>query len=445
MTYEETLNYLYTSTPVFQHSGASAYKPGLDTSKALDKLLGFPHQYYETIHVGGTNGKGSVCHTLAAVLQAAGYTVGLFTSPHLVDFRERIRVNGEMISEEYVVHFVEEYRNYFEPLHPSFFELTSSMAFDYFRHKGVEIAIVEVGMGGRLDSTNIITPILSIITNVGLDHTQYLGETVGEIAYEKAGIIKEEVPVVVGEMTPRVVEEVIRKKANEMLAPLYTSSIEEVLDKKNTHLTGKEEWHYHSKDFGSFGGELSGIVQIKNTATVLSALRVLLSNYKITKEHVRTGFANVTKLTGLQGRWQRKMFHPYTILDTGHNVDAWKHLGLHIKAEAEHCSALHMIIGLSNDKDVDAILQLMPKNGKYIFTQASTDRAMPAEILAIKAEKFGLKGEVNPDVTDAVCQVMSTAHDNDMVFIGGSSFIVADALPVFDEFEKNIHNIISLS
>ncbi|MDF9830749.1 folylpolyglutamate synthase/dihydrofolate synthase family protein [Parabacteroides sp. PF5-6] len=445
MTYEETLNYLYTSTPVYQHSGASAYKPGLATSIALDNLLDHPHQAYKTIHVGGTNGKGSVCHTLAAVLQTAGYKVGLYTSPHLVDFRERIRVNGEMISEYYVVEFVQKYKKAFEPLHPSFFELTSSMAFDYFRAMEVDIALIEVGLGGRLDSTNIITPILSIITNISKDHTQFLGETIGEIAYEKAGIIKEGVPVVTGEMNHLVTEEVFRKKANEMHAPLYTSYFEEIFN-SDAHLSEKGEWYYDSKDYGIFFGELIGLVQIKNTLTVLSALRVLDGlGIKVTKEQVRTGFGQVTELTGLQGRWQEVLFTPYTVLDTGHNPDAWEFLAQHINAESQSRPALHMVIGLSNDKDADAILQLMPTRAIYYFTQARTDRAMPAEVLAMKANKYGLKGEVYPAVVDAVYQIMHTASDHDMVFIGGSNFIVADALPLFKEEEDDNLHLISLS
>lgn len=445
MSYEETLDYLYKSTPVYQHSGASAYKPGLDTSIALDNLLGNPHRSYKTIHVGGTNGKGSVCHTLAAVLQVAGYKVGLYTSPHLIDFRERIRVNGEMISEEYVVKFVEKHRKAFEPLRPSFFELTSSMAFDYFRAMKVDIALIEVGLGGRLDSTNIITPILSIITNISKDHTQFLGETLGEIAYEKAGIIKEGVPVVIGEMEDSVVENVFRKKANDRHAPLYTSYFEDLLN-GDAHLSENGEWYYDSRDYGTFFGELIGLVQIKNTLTVLSALRVLDGlGLTVTKENIRVAFEEVTELTGLQGRWQEVLFTPYTVLDTGHNPDAWEYLAKHIEAEGRPRPALHMIIGLSNDKDADAILQLMPPWAHYLFTQASTDRAMAAEALAIKAGKFGLQGEVYPAVVDAVYEVMTTASDHDMVFIGGSNFIVADALPLFETEDNDNLQLISLS
>jgi len=445
MNYEKTLQYLYTSTPVYQQSGASAYKPGLKTSIALDNYLGNPHKAYKTIHVGGTNGKGSVCHLLSAILQLAGYKVGLYTSPHLIDFRERIKVNGEMISKQYVVDFVAKHKAEFEPLKPSFFELTSSMAFAYFKEMEVDIAIIEVGLGGRLDSTNIITPILSIITGISKDHTQFLGDTLGEIAYEKAGIIKEGTPIVLGVMEDEIVENVFRRKAKEMHAPLYISDMEKLLN-SDAHLSENGEWYYDSKDFGVFFGELSGLIQVKNTLTVLQSLTVLSGQgIEISKENVRVGFGEVTELTGLMGRWQEVLFTPYTVLDTGHNPDAWKYLTLHIEAESKTRPALYMIIGVSNDKDVDQILSEMPKNAHYLFTQAAIERAMPARSLALHAQKAGLKGDVYASVTDAVYEVMRTAPDEAMVFIGGSNFIVAEALPLFEENEENNLQLISLS
>lgn len=428
MTYKETLEYLYTSTPVYQHSGASAYKPGLDTSIALDNYLKNPHRSYKTIHVGGTNGKGSVCHLLAAVLQSAGYRVGLYTSPHLVDFRERIRVDGKMIAEQYVVDFVEKHKQAFEPLKPSFFELTSTLAFDYFRAKDVDIAIIEVGLGGRLDSTNIITPILSIITNISREHTQLLGETIGEIACEKAGIIKEDVPVVIGEMADPALENIFRKAANGANAPLYTSKPKYFF---NGDAVASDEggWIFNTKDYGVFSGELSGSVQIKNALAVLSALRVLNgSGIKTFGEHVHAGFGKVTGLTGLQGRWQVVSTAPYTVLDTGHNPDAWEYLTAHIESKMQSRHRLHMIIGFSGDKDVKEILEKMPRQVNYLFTQASVDRAMPAATLALEAEKAGLRGEVYPSVADAISEAMQTASEDDMIFIGGSNFIVAEAL-----------------
>jgi dihydrofolate synthase/folylpolyglutamate synthase len=433
MTYKETLEYLYTSTPVYQHSGASAYKPGLGTSIALDNYLKNPHRSYKTIHVGGTNGKGSVCHLLAAVLQSAGYRVGVYTSPHLVDFRERIRVNGKMIPEQYVVEFVEKHKKVFEPLKPSFFELTSTMAFDYFRAASVEIAIIEVGLGGRLDSTNIITPILSIITNISREHTQLLGETTAEIACEKAGIIKEDVPVVIGEMADPALENIFRKAANEKNAPLYASKPKYFFN-SDAVPSADGGWIFNTKDYGVFFGELSGAVQIKNALTVLSALRVLNgSGMKTFGEHVRAGFEKVTALTGLQGRWQVVSPAPYTVLDTGHNPEAWEYLAKHIEVEMQSRSALHLIIGLSADKDVTEILAKMPRRANYLFTQASVDRAMPAETLAQKAEAAGLHGEVYPFVADAICEAKRRASKDDMIFIGGSNFIVADALIVLTD------------
>lgn len=446
MTYEETLHYLYTSTPVFQHSGASAYKPGLGTSIALDNELGNPHKAYKTIHVGGTNGKGSVCHLLAAILQEAGYKVGLYTSPHLIDFRERIRVNGKMISKKYVIDFVEKHKRVFEPLHPSFFELTSSMAFDYFRSEKVDFAVIEVGLGGRLDSTNIITPIISIVTNITKDHTQFLGETLGEIAFEKAGIIKPGIPVVLGEVEDKTVEQVFRKRAAELNSPLYIPQEEKVLN-EDAHLTEEGEWIYYTADYGTIFGRLNGIAQFMNAQTVFCALRVLVKQeiIDIPQKAVRGGFEKVIELTGLLGRWDEVMAYPYTVLDTGHNEGAWEYLTYHIESESKKRPHLYMIIGLSNDKDIDEILRKMPRKANYLFTQASVDRALPAAILAAHAEAIGLKGEVYPSVADAVLKVMTEALNEDMVFIGGSNFIVADALPLFEDDENENLNIISLS
>jgi dihydrofolate synthase/folylpolyglutamate synthase len=439
MTYEETLHYLYTSTPVFEHSGASAYKPGLKTSLVLDNYLLNPHSSYDIIHVGGTNGKGSVCHLLAAIFQSAGYKVGLYTSPHLVDYRERIRVDGQMIPREYVVEFVDKHRAFFEPLHPSFFELTSAMAFDYFRSQEVELAIIEVGLGGRLDSTNIVTPILSVITNVSKDHTQLLGDTLSKIASEKAGIIKPRVPVVIGEMGElgeEISDELFFEKAVDIGAPIYYAEEENLMD-EGYCLVSRErrrEWHYDTEDYGSLYGQLTGFSQIENTRTVLCALRALSENgMAIPREAVKSGFKHVVELTGLQGRWQEVRSAPYTVLDTGHNTGAWKCLTPQIKSCLKPSFHLYMVIGLSGDKDIDGILQEMPKRAFYLFTQASTGRALPAGELAERAISIGLSGRTYNTVAEAVCQAMTTAGENDMVFIGGSNFVVAEALPLFDE------------
>ena len=430
MTYEETLHYLYTSIPVFQNAGPSAYKPGLGTSIALDDHLGNPHKAYKTIHVAGTNGKGSVSHLLAAILCQSGYKVGLYTSPHLVDFRERIRVNGQKIPEEYVIDFVEHHRSFFETLDPSFFELTSSMAFDYFRAEKVDYAVIEVGMGGRLDSTNIITPILSIITNISLDHTQFLGDTVEKIAVEKAGIIKKGVPAVIGEIDQAGLLPIFLKKAQEIGSKLFLPQFEEVLH--NAYLDESNEWYYDSIDYGQFFGELSGAVQGKNAATVLTALRVLQENGRdITRQAVRDGFEHVVELTGLMGRWQTLQKQPTVICDTGHNTGAWQYLGFHLTGELKRHKQIFMVVGMVNDKDIDGVLELMPKNAFYFFTQASVPRAMPAEKFAEKAARHGLPGTICDSVPKAVEQALTRAGQDDIVFIGGSTFVVADALPLF--------------
>lgn len=435
MTYEETLHYLYTSTPVFQHSGASAYKPGLDTSIALDNYLGNPHKAYKTIHVAGTNGKGSVCHLLAAILRQSGYKVGLFTSPHLIDFRERIRVNGKKISKEYVVDFVERHRATFEPLLPSFFELTSTMAFDYFRAEKVDIAIIEVGMGGRLDSTNIITPILSIITNISLDHTQFLGDTVEKIAYEKAGIIKPEVPVLVGEIYEDSVAKIFIDVTQKNITPVYFASKEALLNDSQLMDTG--EWYFNSVEYGILFGELSGLAQVRNAKTVLAAIN-LLKTMGINIPHiaVREGFEHVVELTGLMGRWQVLQEKPKVICDTGHNTAGWAYLNMHLENVIKHSRRTFMIIGMVKDKDIDGILELMPEDAFYYFTQPSIDRALPSDELAFMGMMKGLNGVTCDSVAVAVERALENAHEDDTIFIGGSTFVVADALPLFIKDDK---------
>lgn len=430
MTYEETLHYLYTSTPVFQHSGASAYKPGLGTSIALDNYLDNPHKAYKTIHVGGTNGKGSVSHLLAAILRQSGYKVGLFTSPHLVDFRERIRVNGKKISKEYVVDFVERHRATFEPLHPSFFELTSTLAFDYFRAEKVDFAIIEVGMGGRLDSTNIITPILSIITNISLDHTQFLGDTVEKIAFEKAGIIKPEIPALVGEVYEQSVAQIFAETAVKNNTLVYFASREELLNESYLMDTG--EWYYDSVEYGQLFGELGGVAQVRNAKTVLAALNLLESmNIDIPQEAVREGFEHVVELTGLMGRWQLLQEKPRVICDTGHNTGGWQYLNMQLKEEIKRSRHTIMIVGMVNDKDINGVLELMPTEAIYYFTQASVERAMPAAEIAAMGLMHGLNGIIIDNVASAVERALSVANDEDTIFIGGSNFVVADALPLF--------------
>lgn len=435
MTYDETLHYLYTSTSVFQHSGSSAYKPGLGTSRALDDYLGNPHQCYQTVHVAGTNGKGSVSHLLAAILQRSGYKVGLYTSPHLVDFRERIRVNGQKIPKEYVIDFVERHRSYFEPLRPSFFELTSSMAFDYFRSERVDWAIIETGMGGRLDSTNIITPQLSVITNISLDHTQFLGNTINQIAFEKAGIIKPQVPVVIGEAEPTGALDVFRRKAAECASSLCVAQTAGFL--LDAYLSDTGAWRLETAEFGTFVNELGGEVQLRNAATVLAALHQLREqNVGISVEAVHEGFAHVVELTGLKGRWQTLKDYPKIVCDTGHNVGGWQYLSLQLNDAFKHHPHLYMVVGMVGDKDVDSVLSLMPHNASYFFTQASVSRAMPASLFAAKAVSHGLRGQVFPTVAEAIRAAEAVASTEDFLFIGGSNFIVADALPLFIKEEK---------
>lgn len=427
MNYSETLHYLYTSVPVFQHTGASAYKPGLDTSMALDNYLGNPHRAYKTIHVGGTNGKGSTSHLLAAILQQSGYKVGLYTSPHLVDFRERIRVNGQKIPEEYVIDFVARHRTFFESLHPSFFELTMSMAFNYFRACKVDVAIIEVGLGGRLDSTNIIMPELSIITNISLDHVQFLGDTVEKIAIEKAGIIKENIPVIIGEAQGNV-RKVFEEKAQAVNALIVFAEEEDVLTDScieyNTSV-----WKYQSADYGLLYGELGGIVQVQNTRTVLVSVRKLIElGFSISPVAVRNAFAHVVELTGLMGRWQQIQDHPKIVCDTAHNIGGIEYIVQQLKKE--NYDTLHIVIGMVNDKDINGVLSLLPATARYYFTKASVARALPEDELAAIADRHGLKGHSYSTVSEAVQAARENAGKNDFIYIGGSTFIVADALGI---------------
>lgn len=433
MTYKETTEYLFKSTPVFEKVGASAYKPGLDTTMALDDHLGNPHRSFKTIHVAGTNGKGSVSHTLAAILQSAGHRVGLFTSPHLVDFRERIRVNGEMISEEEVIGFVEEHRAFFEPLHPSFFELTTAMAFWYFKEQKVDIAVIETGLGGRLDSTNIITPILSVITNISFDHTQFLGNTEELIASEKAGIIKKGVPVIIGETNAHT-RPVFARTAFERQAPIIFAEDDPILVGnlgKDTECPAYVV-NLRVQDGKRFGEnrvayELHGDYQEKNANTILWACNVLEREGWIEGlGDIREGFEHVCEMTGLVGRWQRLQENPVVICDTGHNVGGWEYLSAQLKRQ--DCDTLRIVFGMVDDKDIDTVLGMMPLHAVFYFTQASTHRAIPAEKVAEKAEAHGLHGMVFHSVAEAYQTALNDASPRDFIFVGGSSYVVADLL-----------------
>lgn len=408
MNYQDTLDYLYNSTPLFQNVGGQAYKEGLANTFALDNHFGQPHKQFKTIHVAGTNGKGSCSHTIAAILQSAGYRVGLYTSPHLIDFRERIRINGTPISEEYVVRFVEEERLFFEPLHPSFFELTTAMAFSYFAEEQVDIAVIEVGLGGRLDCTNIITPEISIITNISLDHTQFLGNTLADIAKEKAGIIKEKTPVVIGETTPETltVFKQEAQRANTTIHWAETYDIGHAID-----------WEF----------ELKGIYQIHNKRTILTAIHLLQERgFSIQGNHIKCGLANVTRLTGFMGRWQKLQEAPTLICDTGHNVGGIQYIVKQLKKQTYH--KLRIVLGMVNDKDVKGVLSLLPTDAIYYFTKASVKRALPEEELQQIANKFGLQGNSYATVSQAVESAKKESLPEDLIFVGGSSFIVADLL-----------------
>lgn len=416
MNYQETIEYLFNSTPVFEKIGAKAYKPGLQTTFALDEHFGHPHQKYKTIHIAGTNGKGSSSHTLAAILQSQGYKVGLYTSPHLVDFRERIRVNGECVPEQYVIDFVEENRAFFEPLHPSFFELTTAMALEYFAEQKVDYAVIEVGLGGRLDCTNIITPILSIITNISFDHTQFLGNTLAEIAGEKAGIIKPGVPVVIGEYLPET-RPVFENKAKAENAPMLFAQ-----DFDAEHLENCETCDVDM--------ELKGSYQERNKKTILAALHILRQKLTISDEAIREGFAHVCELTGLRGRWEKLNDAPLTICDTGHNLAGWSYLAPQINAVKAETK--HIVFGMVDDKDVAHVLQLLKEKlenrVKYYWTQPSTKRAIPIEKLSELALKLDLHGNSYHSVKEAYNAAIENAEKGDFIFVGGSSYVVADLL-----------------
>ncbi len=424
MNYEETLDYLFTSTPLFQNIGKDAYKEGLDTTHKLDDFFGYPHRSFKTIHIAGTNGKGSCSHTIAAILQQAGYKTGLYTSPHLVDFRERIRVNGVPVSEEYVVDFVNRYREIFEPMHPSFFELTTAMAFNYFKQEKVDVAVIEVGLGGRLDCTNIIIPDLSVITNISFDHTQFLGDTLAKIAFEKAGIMKTNVPVVIGETTPET-KEVFINHANDVKSPIVFAENEENIISVDYNDSGKRI--YNTKQYGTIIGQLGGLCQLKNTNTILSAIAILQNiGYKLSDDVIKSGFENVCELTGLMGRWQQIGSNPKIICDTGHNIGGISYIVDQLKQEKYN--NLHIVIGMVNDKDIKGVLNILPKDAKYYFTKASVKRAMDEEILKAMANQVGLVGNSFKDVKNALQAAKNESKNDDLIYVGGSSFIVADLL-----------------
>ena len=428
MTYQETLDWMFNKLPMYQRIGALAYKPDLNNTIQLFNLLNNPQNDFKSIHVAGTNGKGSVSHMLASVFQEAGYKTGLYTSPHLRDFRERIRINGEMIPQEKVMQFTETYKEAFEKMELSFFEMTTGMAFDYFSKEKVDIAIIEVGLGGRLDSTNLITPELSVITNIDLDHTKFLGDTRAKIAYEKAGIIKPGIPVVIGETHPET-QQVFIDKAKECDSPIYFA--DQLFDCDKTHIESYTEqrfdiWKNSELYLESLEIPLMGNYQQKNLTTVICAIDLLRERFNLTEDVIRDGISRVIRNTHLMGRWQILNKDPLTIADTGHNPAGISEVVRQL-AEMSY-NRLHFVLGMVNDKDIDSVLQMLPRNCEYYFCKADIPRGLDANILAEKAFDMGLRGQVFESVSHAYRSAVNAAHFGDVVFIGGSNFTVAEVV-----------------
>lgn len=423
--YQEKIDYIFTQFPSYQQVGKIAYKEGLESMFAFDDHLGSPHKSYHVVHVAGTNGKGSVSHMLTSVLMECGAKVGLYTSPHLVDFRERIKVNGKMISQEKVYEFLTDNEEFMTREKPSFFEITTAMAFDYFRKEGVDMAVIETGLGGRLDSTNIISPILSIITNIAMDHCDQLGFTLTSIAKEKGGIIKPNTPVVVGEYS-RATRDVFETIADQKGAPLFFS----------------QEYTYADVSLADYDLDLYGDYQVHNLRTVLTALKILSRNPQFLKilgdnwsdKSIRKGLQHVIKNTGFRGRWEYLSVFPPVICDTGHNVNGLSYVFSQLRRQ--NFERLFCVIGFVADKDLDKVLGLLPLSAYYLFTKAKIDRALDAELLAARCRSLGLEGEVLPSVDDAILRFREFCKEGDLLFIGGSTFIVGEAIQFF---EKN-HN-----
>jgi dihydrofolate synthase/folylpolyglutamate synthase len=404
MTYKESINWLFNQLPVFQNIGAAAYKEDLTNTLLLTKHLNHPERNFKTIHVAGTNGKGSTSSMIASVFMEAGYKVGLYTSPHLKDFRERITINGKKISKNYVHQFVLKHKSFFETTELSFFEMTVGLAFQYFSDKKIDIAIIEVGMGGRLDATNIITPLLSVITNIGKDHTAFLGDTLEKIAFEKAGIIKQNIPVVIGEYT-------IQTK------PVFL----EVASKNKSEIYFAQDINHPDYPCG-----LLGNYQIKNKKTVIEVFRNLKSNFNISEENIKNGIANVVLNTHLQGRWQILQENPKVICDTAHNANGLEMVMQQLKKETYN--QLHIVLGVVNDKDLDAILPLFPKNANYYFCKPKNERGLNAKTLQDKAKSFQLFGNTYTSISKAYKAALEKSSDKDLIFIGGSNFVVSEII-----------------
>ncbi len=428
MNYNDTLNWMFNKLPMYQRIGAAAYKADLNSTIEILNYLDNPQDNFKSIHIAGTNGKGSVSHSLASVLQEAGYKTGLYTSPHLRDFRERIRINGTMIPENNVVDFIEQHKNKLEELELSFFEMTVAMAFDYFSKEKVDIAVIEVGMGGRLDSTNVIKPELSVITNISLDHVKFLGDNVKKIAAEKAGIIKENVEVVIGE-TQEDSKDVFIEKAKEKNSKIFFADTIINCESQNLQSIDYRLFNIY-KDKKSYLNDLKfpllGNYQRKNLSTIICSLDILRKKFNITDDHIYTGLNNVIKNTSLMGRWQILGKNPLIVADTGHNVAGINEIKRQL-AETTY-SKLHFVLSVVNDKDIDGILQLLPKDAEYYFCKANIPRGLEVDILAKKALAQGLKGKSYQSVTEAYKNAIDSAAADDLVFVGGSNFTVAEVV-----------------
>ncbi|MFD0834241.1 bifunctional folylpolyglutamate synthase/dihydrofolate synthase [Mariniflexile aquimaris] len=405
MSYQDTLNWMFSQLPMYQRQGQSAFRKDLSNTLALAEHLNFPEKHFKTIHIAGTNGKGSTSHMLASVLQEAGYKVGLYTSPHLKDFRERIKINGKEVSKQFVTAFIKRNKEFFEQHSLSFFEMTVGMAFEYFKKQKVDIAVIEVGMGGRLDSTNIITPEVSVITNIGLDHTQFLGDTLEAIAFEKGGIIKPNVPVVIGE-TQKETTAVFKALAEK--------------NKSNIIFADQQETESYTSD-------LAGSYQSKNIVTVVNALKELqLKGFNISKQNIKDGLRNVVKNTGLMGRWQVLQVHPKIVCDTGHNKDGLTYVMNQLSKE--QFEALHIVFGVVNDKDLSTIIDLLPKNARYYFCKPDIPRGLDAQELKNILKPHGIEGLAYNSVNQAYKMALENATANDFIFVGGSTFVVAEII-----------------
>ncbi len=431
MTYEETIKYMFEALPMYQRIGSAAYKADLENAYELDKLSGYPHRAFKTIHIAGTNGKGSVSHMLASILQDAGFKTGLYTSPHLLDFRERIKINGEPISKDFIIKYIQRNQCFFEIIKPSFFEMSVFMALCYFKTQKIDVAIIETGLGGRLDTTNIITPLVSVITNIGFDHTQFLGTSLKQIAKEKAGIIKPGIPAVIGEYHD-VTSRVFMARSNLMESPLYFAD-QEYSYEYTTRNIGSTNVHRFSTDGFSFEVEtdLLGIYQQKNIKTCLQTLEAIRDKLSINDENVKDGLKNVKKNTGLLGRWQEVSYNPLTICDIAHNREGMAEITKQLNNTP--FKSLHMLLGFVSDKDIDGILEILPKDANYYFSRSSIPRSADPNEIADKAQIFGINSKTYQSVGQAYHEILHNSEPNDLIYIGGSTFIVADFLAL----EKN--------